>query len=211
MWTWWLGAHCCACRARLVVGATGPWCAACAIAAEQAPELGDVAGLPLWAGWLYGGAVAAAVGGAKAGEPVEWSGLLGPLQTRLDAALRGSADDVWLVAVPPQRERLIERGLHLPDLLAGALSKRGRRVSRALERRDRQAPRRSERGERPDLAAVASGRGRRAIVVDDVVTTGTTLDAACEALRVANWHVMGCAVLADARPAAIGTALADPW
>lgn len=207
MWTWWLGAHCSACRVRLAVGAAGPWCAACAIAAERALVAADVAGLPVWAGWLYGGAVVAAVGAAKAGEPVEWAGLLGPLRTRLDAALRDRAEDVWLVAVPPQRQRLIERGLHLPDLLAGALSKHGRRVSRALERRDRQAPRRTERGERPDLVAVESGRGRRAIVVDDVVTTGTTLGAACEALQVANWHVLGCAVLADVRPAVVGGAL----
>jgi predicted amidophosphoribosyltransferase len=46
------------------------------------------------------------------------------------------------------------------------------------------------------MGATCTGRFRRAIVLDDIATTGATLTEAARALADAGWHVAGAAVIA---------------
>jgi len=70
---------------------------------------------------------------------------------------------------------------------------------------DHAAPRRLDRETPPSFGAKA-GRGRL-LLIDDVVTSGATLQQAADALRNAGWTPVGAAVLADARPASVAEVL----
>jgi predicted amidophosphoribosyltransferase len=141
----------------------------------------------------------------KAGRLVDLHPLLDLLRPRLEAL--ATDPEVALIAVPPHLGRLTQRGLHLPDLLAGGLTATGRRVVRALARQDDLAPRRDDRQAAPQFTLRIAGLGRPALLVDDVVTTGATLQAAASVLLDGGWNVRGALCLADARPGAIRSAL----
>jgi len=128
----------------------------------------------------------------------------------------------YLVAVAPHRGRLAKRGLHLPDLYAQALVGNQRAASDwrgwlrapppwvryALHRCDDAAARRTDRSAAPQFVATAPPRSSAAAwLVDDVLTTGATLQAAAAALTAAGWSVRGALVLADARPASLAAGL----
>lgn len=198
----WAG-NCWCCGVRLAVGDGSPWCRACAIAVETAPPTATYTpnGLPVYALWLYGGAVADALGTAKSsGTPLRVAALARPWRDLLQGAVLPEVADgqavgsVSLCAVAPERQRLAQRGWHLPDQLAGlgALP-----VARPLQRTDHAAPRRHDRATDPQFTA-RRGRGNL-VLIDDVVTTGRTLDAAAQALAGSGWQVVAAAVLADAR------------
>ena len=209
---WCFGTSCGACGHALVLDARAAFCDACETGLapcgvwKAGPE-----GLPIAGGWAYAASMAAAIVRAKNGQHrLDLAVLKVDLSTILDQ-MQSDGDDIALVAVPPQRSRLIQRGLHLPDLLATSLQapRLGRRVVRALQRTDLQAPRRADRSELPVFAAPHRRKGARgAVLIDDVVTSGQTLERAAATLRGAGWLVRGALCLADARPTVLAELLA---
>jgi predicted amidophosphoribosyltransferase len=164
--------------------------------------------VPVTAAWLYGGAVADAIVRCKAGKVLPDLGLIAPEVVAAARRLELGARETQWIAVAPERKRLILRGFHLPDLVTAALAKRsGGRLVRALDRIDGSPPRNVGDGSVPQFRAQSGRSGGRAIVVDDVVTTGQTLAAAVEALEAVGWRVVGAVCLADARPAVVAAAL----
>lgn len=195
--------RCQACSRTLPWGSVGLWCGGCEVSVEPGgTTVSGPCGRPLWAQWTYAGAVATAIVRAKAdGQRLDLSGIAGPWRTLVQQALAQTAAD-WLCAVAPQQVRLGQRGWHLPDQLTRLAAVPLRVV---LHRTDVAAPRRTDRDTPPQFVA-SPGRGR-VLLVDDVVTTGTTLAAAAAALQRAGYQPVGCAVLADARPQALARAL----
>ncbi len=192
---------CWSCGLPARVGERLAWCAGCGVAVEPGPRptAGDwpVAGL-----YVYAGAVADAIASAKAqGRPLPLD-ILGRNWRHHVATIAQRLEVDAVCAVPPERQRLAERGWHLPDQLA---RRSGLAVQVALARTDHAAPRRLERGTPPVFAARV-GRGRL-LLIDDVVTSGETLQTAAAALSRAGWTPLGAAVLADARPASLAQVL----
>ncbi|MEB2312833.1 MAG: phosphoribosyltransferase family protein [Polyangiaceae bacterium] len=179
---------CAACDALVDDGA--PFCASCR-ATVGGPRESSLAGAPVFAGAAYGGALAAAVQRFKYRGRAE----LAPALTSLVEAAtpRGwRAEGALLVPVPLHPARLAERGYNQSALLAGRLARRIGGASaplalartRATEQQAGRAP--DARVENVSGAFVARTperlRGRRVVLVDDVVTTGATARACAEAL-----------------------------
>lgn len=132
------------------------------------------------------------------------------LRQRLRGALRSG---LWplkpiLVPMPADPHRLGQRGFHLPVELAKGLSAlTGCPMDRTgLVKRDH-TPEQASLGRVARLANLTNTlrasprlRGRRVVVVDDVVTTGASLAAARQALEAVGAEVLGAVVLADAGP-----------
>ncbi|MDT0156791.1 phosphoribosyltransferase family protein [Microbacterium sp. ARD32] len=111
--------------------------------------------------------------------------------------------DALVVPVPTSRAAFRRRGYRVPELLirrAGYPAERMLRPSRRT--RDQRGLDREERARNVagSLRAVgAPGEGRQVVIVDDVVTTGSTLDEAARALRTAGFRPV-CAVALAATP-----------
>jgi ComF family protein len=140
------------------------------------------------AGGLFGGPLADAVHALKYGDrPAVARTLGGWLATRVPLPA-GAA----IVSVPLGRSRRIERGYDqaslLADELAAAAGRAGDRLPGVLIRIRETPPQvgrgRAERSRNVRGAFWASGavEGREVALVDDVVTTGATADAASRAL-----------------------------
>jgi predicted amidophosphoribosyltransferase len=122
----------------------------------------------------------------------------------------------WLVPIPAGRRRLRQRGYNQAEMIARPLGARWRMpVATAILRRVRETKTQTALTPEGRLANVAGAfvaapvpasmrapgsRVRQAILVDDVLTTGATLDAAAVALATAGWPAVGVVTFARAMP-----------
>lgn len=129
-----------------------------------------------------------------------------PLGTALGEVLRSAlegrpAGEVAIVPVPTSRAGFRRRGYRIPELLirrAGYAPRRLLRVRRTTaDQRGLDVGSRA-RNVQGNMRARSSG-GLAVVLVDDVMTTGATLDEAARALRVAGVDVL-CAVVLAATP-----------
>ena len=209
-----LGRHeCAACEEPLAEGyRQGPLCVDCFCRCEANPDEPTDLPLdapPLRSAFVYDGPLSHAL------LLLKWQGRddlalpLGRLLTPLLAELATQHD--WIVPVPLHRSRLRERGYNQSTLLAqealravtppaarlhpGLLvATRATTAAHHLGRAARLARVRS-RFDVPK-AAEAKVRGRRVLLIDDVVTTGATVTACAQALRAAGAsHVSALSLL----------------
>ena len=160
-----------------------PFCAICDDAVDPAPDAQD----GIRAGAPFGGPVADAVHALKYGGRAEAAGPLGRWLAGRVRVPEGAAV-VW---VPLGRRRRIERTYDQAMLLAATFARASRRplLRGALRRvRETQPQAWLDRAGRAAnvagaFAAAPGVAGRDLVLVDDVVTTGATVEAARGALR----------------------------
>lgn len=190
---------CAPCRAGLLADLTRP---------RQVPV--RAVGAPVWAAGSYAGDLRAVIvewkerGRHRLGTDLDWL-----LASAVIAA--GAGESVALVAVPSTaRSRRRRRADLLAELARGAA---GRLRATGLPCRvepllDLQRETEDQSGldaaaRRVNLSEAMVSRGgrtRRVVVVDDIVTTGSTLREAVRALGVAGHEVVGCAAVAHTPP-----------
>jgi ComF family protein len=200
----------------------GPFCATCADAVDPVPAGCERCGLPgpearcgacrasppaydsVRAGGLFGGPLADAIHALKyGGRPA----LARPLGRWLASRAPPPAGAL-VVSVPLARGRRIERGYDQAALLADAYARAAaadvRRARTALARlRETKAQVGLTREERARnvagaFAATPAVADQDVVLLDDVVTTGATADAAADALRRAGARSVGVVALARA-------------
>jgi ComF family protein len=177
-------------------------CAATVVRDEVAGSTGARGEVVAYA--LYAGAIARAVRRFKYGDRPD---LAGPLGQLVAGAARGLDGDV-VVPVPLHPRKRRARGYNQAALLAEAVARElaAPLAARALVRtRDTPAQAHLDRAGRLSnlegafrVRTPASVRGRRVVLVDDVCTTGSTLEACRAALLAAGATSVTALVLARA-------------
>lgn len=123
-----------------------------------------------------------------------------PLGAALGAVLRPAiGEGIHPVPVPTSRAAFRRRGYRVPELLiAHAGAEPWRMLRHSGPHADQRGLGVQERVQnvRGTLRARRNGRGARVVLVDDVVTTGATLDEAARALAAAGFEVVGAVALA---------------
>ncbi|MDR1711034.1 MAG: ComF family protein [Propionibacteriaceae bacterium] len=172
------------------------------------PRVSAVDGLPVVAGGAYRGVLRAVILTAKERHGL---GLLPELAAVLARAVGEYPGDLLLVPVPTAPARIRERGVDLPLdvalLSARMLRRSGRRVRVVRGLRLRRVPADQARLSAAARSENVAGAMRwapkfcpdSAIIVDDLVTTGSTLREAVRACAECGVPVRGAACLA--RPA----------
>ena len=136
-----------------------------------------------------------------------------PVAKELGRLMVAAADEFetvdCLVPVPLHRRRWWRRGFNQADLLAAAMSREvDIPVRRGLLRRARATESQAGLSNRQRRANVAGAftatrpsqvRGRRILLVDDVMTTGATLNACATALKRAGAEYVGAVTSARAK------------
>lgn len=188
-------------------------CDACACEIAPVPRLLQTPGrIDAYAGLDFTGVAARCVRRLKGeGETL----LARPLAGALAAVLLPQlVDGAIAVPVPTSRTAFRRRGYRVPDLLVG---RTGARPARMLV--TARAPAADQRGlgirerrenVRGTMRARRRGAGVEVVIVDDVITTGATIDEAARALGEAGFRVR-CAVALAATPRLRGShAAAQP-
>ena len=202
--------RCAACDARVALRTV--FCAACAATVTRAdPNLER--GARALAAFAYGGAIAQAIVRFKYESRPD---LARPLADLLRGQMARTFDDArahapeLIVPVPLHATRLADRGYNQATLLARPLARDlGATMAPVALERTRDTARQASLA-RADRATNVAGafvvrarfasrvRGRRVLLVDDVCTTGATLDACAAALHDAGASIVWSAVVARA-------------
>lgn len=166
------------------------------------PRLADRQGLSVWAALRYEGAVASAIGAFKDGGRTDAAGPLSrALGGAIAAALHGlPPGTIEVCTVPSTAAAMRARGYAPVGLLLARCGIRPANVLRLTRAHADQAGLgAAARRANADgaLEARRSLDGRRFLLVDDVLTTGSTLVEARRALAVAGGSVAAVAVLAE--------------
>ena len=186
-----------------------PLCGACAI---EAPALDRA-----FAGVDYAYPWSTLVAGYKFGEQHGWADFFAGLLLQspgLAQALGELTREDWLLPVPLSAQRLQARGFNQAWELCAALARQARTQARLdarllLRTRHTRPQSQLKRQERlanvkgafqVDPLRVAELRGRRVVLVDDVMTSGASLYTAARALRDAGAMHITAVVLARTAP-----------
>ncbi|NJI61439.1 ComF family protein [Microbacterium oxydans] len=154
-------------------------------------------GLPVHAALEFDGVAARCIRRLK-GEGETY--LARPLAEALATVLSPLATPMtWIVPVPTARRAFRRRGYRVPELLIRRAHAQPQRmlslVAAAVDQRGLGAREREE-NVRGTMRARGRGEGAEVVIVDDVVTTGATLDEAARALEAAGYRTVAAVVLA---------------
>jgi ComF family protein len=176
-------------------------CVRCLAAGREPVGCSRHVGYGAWAAWVYEERAAAVVHALKYQGR---STLAGALGEAIAAGLPPGLRPDLVVEVPLHPARRRERGYNQAAVLADAVARRvdSPRLEDALVRirATREQARLGPRARRANLAGAFRVRdpkalaGRTLVIVDDVITTGCTLEACLEPLRAAGAHAIAAAL-----------------